>query len=319
LWESFRRHFGQDGDPVLVWRAATTTMNPTIPQSVINEAHERDPSSAAAEYGAEFRSDIEGYIGREAIEACIATGLFERPPESSLRYRAFVDPSGGSSDSFTLAVGHREADELFHDCVREVRPPFSPESVVTEFAATLKSYRINKVVGDRYAGEWPREQFRKHGIAYELSVKPKSDLYRDLLPLLNSRRVELLDHPRLINQLVSLERRTARGGRDSIDHPPGGHDDVANAVAGALLAALEAHKGRVLFRATGGLVPGRLCEVGPDGRLIPFDDTEASILRGSHPHNQCVAGKGINSSAFNSAGGEQSSIARTSLKHQQLR
>jgi hypothetical protein len=29
-----------------------------------------------------------------------------------------------------------------------------------------------------------------------------------------------------------LERRTARGGRDSIDHPPGAHDDLANAVAG---------------------------------------------------------------------------------------
>ena len=27
-------------------------------------------------------------------------------------------------------------------------------------------------------------------------------------------------------------RRTARGGRDSIDHAPGGHDDLANAVAG---------------------------------------------------------------------------------------
>jgi hypothetical protein len=36
-------------------------------------------------------------------------------------------------------------------------------------------------------------------------------------------------------QLIGLERRTARGGRDSIDHPPGGHDDVANAAAGALV------------------------------------------------------------------------------------
>jgi hypothetical protein len=40
-------------------------------------------------------------------------------------------------------------------------------------------------------------------------------------PLLNSGRVELLDNSRLISQLCNLERRTARGGRDSIDHPPG--------------------------------------------------------------------------------------------------
>jgi hypothetical protein len=34
-----------------------------------------------------------------------------------------------------------------------------------------------------------------------------------------------------------LERRTARSGKDSIDHPPGAHDDVANAVAGVLVLA----------------------------------------------------------------------------------
>jgi len=33
------------------------------------------------------------------------------------------------------------------------------------------------------------------------------------------------------------ERRTTRGGRDSIDHLPGAHDDLANAVAGALVTA----------------------------------------------------------------------------------
>ncbi len=60
-----------------------------------------------------------------------------------------------------------------------------------------------------------------------------------LVPLLNSRRVELLDHPKLATQLCSLERRTARGGRDSIDHAPNLHDDVANAVAGAIVAAAQ--------------------------------------------------------------------------------
>jgi len=71
----------------------------------------------------------------------------------------------------------------------------------------------------------PRHQLRA-------AQKPKSDLYRDLLPAINSRKIDLLDHPRLLTQLVGLERRTARGGRDSIDHAPGAHDDLANAVAG---------------------------------------------------------------------------------------
>jgi hypothetical protein len=151
-----------------------------------------------------------------------------------INYQGFCDPSGGSSDSMTLCVGHLDHGRqmVVVDAVREVTPPFSPEQVCELFARELKNYGIDAVVGDRYAGQWPIEQFAKNGIRYEASAAAKSDLYQDLLPLLNSARIELLDHPKLINQLCGLERRTSRGGKDSIDHAPGGHDDVANCVAG---------------------------------------------------------------------------------------
>ncbi len=67
--------------------------------------------------------------------------------------------------------------------------------------------------------------------------KTKSEFYGELLPLLNSGRVALLDNQRLVAQLCSLERRTTRVGRDSIDHPQGGHDDLINAGAGAMVLA----------------------------------------------------------------------------------
>ena len=54
--------------------------------------------------------------------------------------------------------------------------------------------------------------------------------------MLNSGNVELLDSPRLLAQILGLERRVARGGQDSIDHAPGSHDDVANAAAGEPVA-----------------------------------------------------------------------------------
>ena len=137
----------------------------------------------------------------------------------------------------TLAIAHRENDRPILDAVREVIPPCSPKSVVIEFVTLLKSYGLTSVTGDRFAGEWPREQFRELGISYELSEKPKSDIYRDFLPLLNSGQAELLDVPKIVSQFCGLERRTARGGRDLVDHAPGGHDDLANSVAGALLLA----------------------------------------------------------------------------------
>ena len=165
------------------------------------------------------------------------SGVHERPPERAHGYIAFVDTSGGSSDAMTLAIAHKEGETEILDAVRERRPPFSPEAVTEEYAELIKKYRCTKVYGDRYGGEWPREQFQKYGVNYEPAERTKSELYKDLLPLLNSRAIDLLDNERLVSQLVSLERRTTRGGRDSIDHLPGAHDDLANAVAGALVTA----------------------------------------------------------------------------------
>jgi hypothetical protein len=250
LWEAFRRWHGKDDARNLVWRAATRTMNPTVPQDFIDAEFERDAASAAAEYGAEFRSDVAEFVSMDVLRACMADGVFELPPISGASYVAFVDPSGGSSDSMTLAIAHREDDGVaLLDCVREVMAPFSPEIVVEDFCRTLAAYGVAKVCGDRYAGEWPAEQFAKRNVTYEPSEKVKSDIYRDMLPLLNSRKCQLLDNRRLIAQLHGLERRTARGGRDSIDHGPGQHDDVANSVAGALvLAAGEVDHAALLIK-----------------------------------------------------------------------
>jgi hypothetical protein len=196
LWTAYRNFFGKHG-PALIWKADTRTMNPTVPLSFIEEAYETDPAHAAAEYGAEFRTDVETYVAREVVEAAVVLGQHELPPIRGISYVAFTDPSGGSADSMTLAIAHRDKDgRAIIDAVRERRPPFAPESTVYEFAALMKNYGIHTVIGDRYGGEWPRERFRINGIHYEIAEKPKSDFYRDLLPFLNSGRLELLDHPR---------------------------------------------------------------------------------------------------------------------------
>jgi hypothetical protein len=240
LWDDYRKNFARDDSALLVWQAPTRTMNPSVSQAYIDGKYEDDPARAAAEYGALFRTDVEALLTREAVEAVTAWGTFERPYISKYHYHGFTDPSGGSADSMTLAIAHLERGLLDSekvcvvDVAREIRPPFSPEATVDEFAQLLRMYKISSVRGDRYAGEWPRERFRVHGISYEVSEKTKSDIYRDFLPIVNSKLCDLLDHKRLFNQLVGLERRTARGGRDSIDHAPGAHDDVANAVAGVV-------------------------------------------------------------------------------------
>ena len=233
LYSTFKRHFGPTGHPsILVAKAPSRTMNPSLSQRVVDRAYEEDPEAASAEYGAEFRGDLAIFVSRDAIEACVATGVLVRAPIEGVTYFGFVDPSGGSSDSMTMAIAHNEGGRVVLDCIGERKAPFSPDSVVSEFSETLKAYRIATVVGDRYAGEWPRERFTIHGVTYRTAELNRSELYLAFLPLVNSGRVDLLDSSRMVAQFVGLERRTSRAGKDSVDHAPGAHDDLSNSVAG---------------------------------------------------------------------------------------
>jgi hypothetical protein len=61
----------------------------------------------------------------------------------------------------TVAVAHRERESGILDLLAEVRPPFSPDTVTETVAHLLNAHNIRIVTGDRYAGDWPREAFRR--------------------------------------------------------------------------------------------------------------------------------------------------------------
>ena len=152
LWTVYRKHYGQDGDPVLVWQAATREMNPSVPQSYIDAHMADDPAKAQAEYFAQFRTDVEAFVAQEVVDAAVVAGRHELPRIEGVEYEAGVDTSGGSRDSFTLAISHSETDDSgmlrsVLDLVRETRPPFSPDAVVAEDAAIIEEL-------PRHAGGW---------------------------------------------------------------------------------------------------------------------------------------------------------------------
>ena len=229
LWETYRRDYGQESS-VLVAQADSRTMNPLLPERVVAEAYERDPAAASSEYGAQFRTDVEQFLTRDVVESAMRTAPVENAYHNAHRYFAFTDPAGGGMDEFCLAIGHHEGNQTVVDVVRARRGP--PASIVAEYAELLKAYRINEVTGDRFAGTWPADEFARHGIRYKPAEQPKSGLYLNSMAALNSGQVELPPDDRLLAQFVGLERRTTRGGKDSIDHAPGGHDDRANVCAG---------------------------------------------------------------------------------------
>jgi hypothetical protein len=233
LYRKFKDHYGRDGD-ILVIKAPTRTLNPLIDQVIIDEAMADDPAAARAEWGAEFRDDISGFVDATMIEAAVDYGVTVRPPLPGVRYSSGCDPSGGARDSFTAAIAHDEGNVAVLDCVVEIKAPFNPTSATEQIAGVLKSYGIRKTVGDKYAAQWVVDAFRKVGIEYAHSEWDRSAIYLEALPLFTSGRVRLVDNKRLTSQFASLERRTAPSGKDRVDHGPGGHDDVCNSAALAL-------------------------------------------------------------------------------------
>jgi len=242
-FDVFAEGYGKDEGDRVIFRAGTLDLNPTYPAEVIEAELAADPSGAAAEYLSEFRSDRESYLPAQIIEAAIVPDRFELESQKKIQYFAFVDPSGGSRDSMTLGIAHREGKgAIVLDCLRETRPPFNPDLITKDFALIVKSYGLHSVTGDRYSGEWVKQSFRNHGVEYRNAELTKSELYLAFIPLAMAKRVELLSNDRMLMQLRQLERRTG-GAKDIVDHPVGGHDDLINAAAGALVLAAEEKEG----------------------------------------------------------------------------
>lgn len=238
-YERWHAHYGQPDDDVLVVRGTSRQFNMLLPQEVIDNALARDQEAASAEYLSQWRDDLSNFLDRELVEAAIDRDVQARPPLPGTRYVSFLDPSGGRGDSFTAAIAHADGDAIVLDALYERRAPFDPETTTVDIAALLRAYGIGEAVGDRYAAGWVVGAFAKHGITYRHSERDRSKIYIDALALFTSGRCRLLDNARLVGQLVALERRTTRLGRDQVGHPPNAHDDLANAVCGAITLCVE--------------------------------------------------------------------------------
>ena len=236
-YKQYKKNFGNDYGKVLVWNCPSRTMNPLLPQSVVDEAMEEDKQAALSEYMGQFRDDIAIFLPREVIESVVKSGRKELLPKTGITYCGFVDMSGGRSDDAALCIGHKGEKKVVLDCITRYKPPHNPYKVIGRMADKLRKFKIRRVVGDNYSAEFVKQAFESNGFRYVKSPLPKSALYLELLPAICSGGIELLDEEITINQLSSLERRTRSGGKDRIDHPQGGHDDLANVVAGVSFIA----------------------------------------------------------------------------------
>lgn len=247
LFDDFKRAWGQDDPDCLVWRAPTTLMNPMITAERLERERRLDPQRFSREYEAEFAEDLEAFLPGVWIEDAVSRGSYERPPQDGAAYIAACDPSGGGADAFTLAIVHAEGTGAERCVVQDAMKSWArigsqaPDltAVVREIASTVKRYRLHEITGDRYAGQWVRQAFQQAGVTYREAPMDKARAYLEVEPLFAQGRITILDHPALVRELKILERRPRVGGRTLVDHPHGGHDDHANALALAAALALQ--------------------------------------------------------------------------------
>jgi len=183
------------------------------------------------------------------IEKAVVPGRSNLEPDDENYYVCFVDHASGveHGDSFCFCIAHqdRETDKIIIDYLEEFKPPFIPSHAIEETIRVCEDYEISHVQSDKFAKGFIIEGFERHGFVWEPCFLSKSELYNELLILMNQGLVELPDNEKIISQLRNLERTARSGGMpDLIDHPKEKqfHDDLANSIAGACVLASDRYE-----------------------------------------------------------------------------
>jgi hypothetical protein len=271
LWNKFSESFGKDDSNVLVVKATTLQLNPTVDAETIAAEIAANPELKKAEYLCEWRTDISSFIGSEIYDAAVVRGRTVISPPEAAQCVGFVDVSGGVSDSHTCAVAFPDGTAAVLAAVRELKTS-DTDAVVAEFATLLRSYGVSQARADRYGAQWVVDAFKRQGIELIKSPYTRSEIYGNFSPMLNSGQVRLLDNKRLRSQVLALERRTIRGtGRDQIDHPRAGEDDLANSAAGACVMAARPQKELGYGKSYTSVENGPNDPGGDDGRMSEYE------------------------------------------------
>lgn len=253
LYDDFKNHFGVDSPDVLVWRAPSIVMNPSIRQSRLERERRLDPSRFAREYEAEFVDDLEAFLPGVWVDDAIVRGRHELPPVPGCVYTAAVDLAGGGRERSAISIIHAEGKGAEMRIVQDLLKVYGGrgrdldlEAMVHEMAQILQRYWLRCVYADRYGAGWTRQRFEAEKVKYEDAPKTKSEAFLEAEPFFASGRIDILDHSEQARELKQLERRARSGGRTMVDHPHGGRDDAANALC---LAAAVVAKPRRLWMA----------------------------------------------------------------------
>jgi hypothetical protein len=236
-------------DGVLVVHASTAAMeNPRINKKRLVKLQKKDPDAFIRESLAKFVDSISGFLNPALLQFAIqrhadGRGVKQRvklprpghPEDPTPVYVASMDPAF-RHDKFAFTVMHHSMEEgIVMDYFQEWEPdgtPLNPADILAQIKNVLDYYGIGVIYSDQYQLESLQViaqsmQFTIIGIDFTSSSKAK--IYGSFAQLVNQRRIKILDHPTIYDQLVVLEKRRTPNGAIQIAAPPGKFDDAAAA------------------------------------------------------------------------------------------
>jgi len=186
----------------------------------------------------------------DVVDAAVVKGRFGLPYNGKYSYSAAID-AAFKGDSFTFSLCHRDEDGVtVFDRIQGWRgsktKPVHMKSVIGEIADILRQYQTLVVHGDQYAAVPIKQAFDEEGVTFiesTFSTAFKRELYSTLKHNIVDGKIELLDHPKSVQELKTLEVRRLPSGNTQIGHPKtiGGSDDYATSIALAAYKATTYH------------------------------------------------------------------------------
>lgn len=231
-----------DTDAQMVAMAPTWVANPTITEGETRKL-EPDELTRMREYGAvPMSSGTQLWFSHEAVKAAVRPWL-QLPARAE---PGTVKTAGGDlgfiNDSAAIVVGHhvpamKGAPSRFRVAdIIERRPeptaPLKPGEVIKGFARELVRHGVESMMADGHYKASVFEHFEEFGLNFLSAPLTVSDPYVRFRVLLNGGRVDLPDHPRLLQQLKGVMWRPTPNGAISILLPRtgGGHGDLVSAL-----------------------------------------------------------------------------------------
>lgn len=236
-------------DSYVVFKAPSWVWNTILPKEEFIEEWELDEDGFDTEYRANFVDSLSNFILPEFVDAAVVKGIKFVPPEDSkspVTYRAAID-AAFKGDTFTFSVtGHFEnriKQYVLFGWEGSKKNPVQAKEVAKYVRQICKMFGLNEVAADQYSFQPLREIFEQYGVALvEHPFTPvfKKKIYFNLKRLIHSQQIDLLDHPKMVQEIKELVVEQTHTGQIRIGHPAGGSDDYSDATAVSAYLSIEA-------------------------------------------------------------------------------